>query len=74
MRTRSAFPFFISKHKLLSRATLVRIAREHVQDGRGVGVGRCGRGELSAGYADGDVAEGSQGADEFADADPGGWR
>ena len=57
---------------ILSRATLVRIARERVQDGRGVGVGRCGRGELSAGYADGDVAEGSQGADEFADADPGG--
>ena len=56
----------------LSRATLVRIARERVQDGCGVGVGRCGRDELSAGYADGDVAEGSQGADEFADADPGG--
>ena len=55
---------------ILSRATLVSVARERVQDGRGVGVGRCGRGELSAGYADGDVAEGSQGADEFTSSSP----
>jgi len=51
----------------------VRIAwlGDRVENGRGVGSGR-GRGyDLVPGDVDGDVAEGPEGADEFADADPG---
>ncbi|GMM97728.1 hypothetical protein MTsN4n12_31400 [Microbacterium sp. MTN4-12] len=53
----------------LSRAKLVPRGGE---DGVGVGAGWGGGGDLVAGDADGDVAEGPQSADDLADGDPGG--